>query len=226
MASNRSKGEAIRQVTLGLVVYKTLAALADANIFTVFGRNLITLLTGSVTVAGDGGATTIKLQTETNTIDLCAATTVTGDAIGTTYFLTGELAVILNGTGNTPIIDVGANLTGMPSSPVIIGRLDTLDETIEQVAGGAGIRQVARGTLGGRTVIDAVVQMSTDIDRPRDEIEIDGVPPVRMTVEGGIMGDLATAAIIVNAVPRVVAHAPGLVTMLDLPVIAGKGMLA
>ena len=103
-------------------------------------------------------------------------------------------------------------------------RLDTLDETIEQVAGGKGIRQVAKGTLGGRAVIDAVVQMSTDIDRPRDEIEIEGVPPVRLTVEGGIMGDLATAAIIVNAVPRVVAHTPGLVTMLDLPVIAGKGV--
>lgn len=117
----------MREAVLGLSAQKTLAALADANIFAVYGRNLITLLTGSVTAAGDGGATTIKLQTETNTIDLCAATTVTSDAIGTTYFLTGELAVILNGTGNTPIIDVGANLTGFPSSPIIIGRPSTLD---------------------------------------------------------------------------------------------------
>src|SRR3990172_198996 len=113
--TNASLGKAVRDIALGLRVQKTLAALASADIFTVYGRNLVTLLTGSVTAAGDGGATTIKLQTETNTIDLCAATTVTGDAIGTTYFLTGELAVILNGTGNTPIIDVGANLTGMPS---------------------------------------------------------------------------------------------------------------
>ena len=103
-------------------------------------------------------------------------------------------------------------------------RLDGLEETIEQVAGGKGIRQVAQGTAAGRIVIDALVQMSIDIDRPRDEIEIEGAPPVRMTVEGGIMGDLATAAIIVNAVPRVVAHAPGLVTMLDLPVVAGQGI--
>ena len=125
--SNPSQGRAVRETALGIAVNKTLAALADANIFTVYGRNLVTLLTGSVTVEGDGGATTIKLQTETNTIDLCAATTVTGDVIGTTYFLTGEVAVILNGTGNTPIIDVGANLTGMPSSPVILGRPDTLD---------------------------------------------------------------------------------------------------
>ncbi|HEU0072491.1 MAG TPA: hypothetical protein VFS30_00630 [Dehalococcoidia bacterium] len=125
--SNPSQGQAVRETTLGIVVNKTLAALADANIFTVYGRNLVTLLTGSVTAAGDGGATTIKLQTETNTIDLCAATTVTSDAIGTTYFLTGEVAVILNGTGNTPIVDVGANLTGMPSSPVNLGRPGTLD---------------------------------------------------------------------------------------------------
>jgi len=125
--SNPTQGKAVREVTLGLQVEKTIAMLADANIFTVYGRNLVTLITGQVTAAGDGGATSFKLQTETNTIDLCADTTVTGDAIGTTYFVTGELAVILNGTGNTPIIDVGANLTGFPSSPIILGRTATAD---------------------------------------------------------------------------------------------------
>ncbi len=107
-------------------------------------------------------------------------------------------------------------------------QLDSLKETIEPVAGAdgkaAGIRQVATGMLGGRTVIEAVVQMSTNADRPRDEIEIEGAPPVRMTIEGGIMGDLATAAIVVNAAPHVVAHKPGLITMLDLPVVAGRGI--
>lgn len=107
-------------------------------------------------------------------------------------------------------------------------RLDGLDETIEPVVGAdgkaAGIRQTAAGTLGGRTVIEALVQMSAGAERPRDEIEIDGTPPVRMMIEGGVMGDLATAAVIVNAVPGVVAHAPGLITMLDLPVVAGRGV--
>lgn len=133
--SNPTEGKAVRDLTLGLQVEKTLAALADANIFTVYGRNLVTLITGQVTAQGDGGATTILLQTETNTIDLCAATTVTGDVIGTTYFVTGEVAVILNGTGNAPIIDVGANLTGMPSSPIILGRTATAD-AIQQVQTG------------------------------------------------------------------------------------------
>jgi hypothetical protein len=133
--SRLTKGRALRELALGLRAEKTLAALADGNLFTTYGRVLITLLYGQVTAAGDGGATTIKLQTETNTIDLCAATTVTGDVIGTMYFLTGEVAVILNGTGNTPIIDVGANLTGMPSSPVILGRAATAD-AIQQVQTG------------------------------------------------------------------------------------------
>jgi 4-hydroxy-tetrahydrodipicolinate reductase len=108
-------------------------------------------------------------------------------------------------------------------------RLDTLDETIEPVAGpdGAalGMRQTATATVDGRTVIEALVQMSSGATSPRDEIEIDGTPPVHLTIAGGIMGDTATAAVIVNAVPRVVAHTAGLVTMTDLPVVAGRGIV-
>jgi 4-hydroxy-tetrahydrodipicolinate reductase len=83
---------------------------------------------------------------------------------------------------------------------------------------------VAIGTIGGRTVIEALVEMSTSVERPRDEIELEGKPPVRMVIEGGVQGDSATGAIIVNAVPRVVAHAAGLITMLDLPPVAGRGV--
>lgn len=106
-------------------------------------------------------------------------------------------------------------------------RLETLDETIEPVAdaGGraAGMRQTAIGTLGGRTVIEALVQMSTNVDDPHDEIELTGTPPVRMVIEGGVPGDQATAAVIVNAARRVIDQAPGLITMLDLPIVSSRG---
>jgi len=125
--SNLIENAAVWETNLGIRVEKSLAAAADANIFTTFGRNLITRLVGQVTTAEASGATTIKVRTETNTIDLCAATTVTADAIGTRYFLTGEVAVIFNGTAHVPIIDVAANKTGMPSSPVIFGREATAD---------------------------------------------------------------------------------------------------
>jgi len=107
-------------------------------------------------------------------------------------------------------------------------RLDSLDETIDPIAdaagNGIGMRQTATGRAGGRTVIEALVQMSAGADRPRDEIEIDATPPVRATIEPGVMGDTATAAIIVNAIDRVVSHGPGLVTMLDLPPVASRGI--
>jgi len=133
--SNPTQDNAVRVQVLGKRVEKSLATLAAGNLFTTYGQCEITLLFGQVTAQPDAGATTLKLQTETNTIDLCAATTITNDAIGTLYFVTGEVAVIMNGTGATPIIDVGANLTAFPSSPFIVGRTATAD-AIQQVQTG------------------------------------------------------------------------------------------
>lgn len=107
-------------------------------------------------------------------------------------------------------------------------RLDALDETIEAVPGApghaAGMRQTARGTVKGVTVIEAVVQMSAGVERPRDEIEIEGSPPLRTIIEGGVQGDLATAAVVLNVAPRVAARGPGLITMVDLVPLAGRGI--
>jgi 4-hydroxy-tetrahydrodipicolinate reductase len=38
-----------------------------------------------------------------------------------------------------------------------------------------------------------------------------------MKIPGGIHGDIATAAIVVNSIPKVFTAAPGLHTMRDLP---------
>ncbi len=122
------------ETNLGVRVEKSLAVETDANIFTTYGRNYITLLCGQVTTAL-GGAGTIKLRKETGTRDLCAATTIDDDPIGTRYFLTGEVAVILNGTGNAPVIDLAAGITGFPTQPIILGRKLTAD-AIEQVETG------------------------------------------------------------------------------------------
>ena len=52
---------------------------------------------------------------------------------------------------------------------------------------------------------------------PYDSIEIDGSPRLSMKIAGGIHGDIATASIVVNSIPKVLAAAPGLHTMRDLP---------
>jgi len=98
--------------------------------------------------------------------------------------------------------------------------LDSLEEKLEPVPGesdrAAGHLQTAIGTKDGEQVIEAVVQMSAGADA-RDEIVIDGTPPVNLVILGGIAGDHATAGVILNAVPLVIESWPGLVTMLDLP---------
>jgi hypothetical protein len=50
-----------------------------------------------------------------------------------------------------------------------------------------------------------------------DSVDIEGSPNLSMKVAGGIHGDVATASIVVNSIPKVLAAAPGLHTMRDLP---------
>lgn len=124
---NMAQGEAVRECILGLRVEKTLGCAADGNIFNTYGRILIKLLIGQATAAEATGATTIQLQEERNTVNLCAATTVTGDAIGTMYRLTGDPAVILCGTANVPVIDASGLLSALQHADMIIGRPLTTD---------------------------------------------------------------------------------------------------
>lgn len=49
-----------------------------------------------------------------------------------------------------------------------------------------------------------------------DSIEIEGSPTLTMKFAGGIHGDVATASIVVNSIPKVLAAGPGLHTMRDL----------
>jgi len=52
--------------------------------------------------------------------------------------------------------------------------------------------------------------------KPRDEVTVNGIPPMRVVVEGGTPGDEATPAILVNCLPRVMEAKPGLHTMLTI----------
>jgi hypothetical protein len=56
-------------------------------------------------------------------------------------------------------------------------------------------------------------------ESPRDHVLIDGEPSVEATVAGGVDGESATAAVLVNSLPRVLAAPAGLLTVRDLPLI-------
>jgi len=113
-------------------------------------------------------------------------------------------------------------------------KLDKLTETIEPIvakkniksqyltvkAGQAsGIRQVGRGFQGNREVITLEFEACLGAQDSYDAVYIDGTPPLEVVIGGGVHGDLATAAMIVNCVPRAVEAPSGLLTMKDLPLV-------
>lgn len=79
-----------------------------------------------------------------------------------------------------------------------------------------GLRQVARGYVSGKPFITLTFVAALEAEGEQDTIIIKGRPDLTLTIKG-TNGDLATAAIAVNALPRVIAAPPGLVTMKDLP---------
>lgn len=80
-----------------------------------------------------------------------------------------------------------------------------------------GVNQVGTGWRGGQPAITLSLQMYLGAREPRDAIQIAGTPPVDLVLRGGTHGDRATTALVVNTARRVVAAAPGLITMKDLP---------
>ena len=79
-----------------------------------------------------------------------------------------------------------------------------------------GLVQNGRGLAGGRTLISFHIEMYAGAEKPHDTIEIHGIPDINLTIPGGTPGDIATAAIIVNSIPRVIESMPGLKTIKDL----------
>ncbi len=82
----------------------------------------------------------------------------------------------------------------------------------------AGIKHTACGLSDGRKVIDMDLRLYIGAPDPMDAIEIEGDPKLSLTIPGGVAGDIATVASVVNAIPQVIDAAPGLKTVLDLPI--------
>jgi len=80
----------------------------------------------------------------------------------------------------------------------------------------AGIRNHGYGKAGGRTLLHLDLSMYVGAPDPRDEVMLDSTPPIHLKFHGGIAGDQATAAILVNNLHGVVAASPGLKTVLDV----------
>jgi 4-hydroxy-tetrahydrodipicolinate reductase len=60
--------------------------------------------------------------------------------------------------------------------------------------------------------------MYLDARNPHDAVQIEGVPPLNVLIQGGVAGDQATVAALVNTAPRLLKAPAGLLLMTDLTV--------
>jgi hypothetical protein len=80
-----------------------------------------------------------------------------------------------------------------------------------------GIIQDGVGYRDGVPVLTLHMEAYLGAPESFDSIEITGSPALRMKIDGGVHGDIATASIAVNSLPRILEVAPGLHTMRDMP---------
>lgn len=100
--------------------------------------------------------------------------------------------------------------------PILAQELVETDYFSVQPGSVIGLQQVARAYVEDGEFLKMTFVASLDVEEARDSISISGKPDLAVSITG-THGDLATAAMAVNAIPRVLAADPGLVTMLDIP---------
>jgi hypothetical protein len=106
--------------------------------------------------------------------------------------------------------------------PVLADREVRSEEITVRPGLAAGVQQYGRGWVGDEERILLDFRAAIGQEEPHDTILIKGTPPLRSTIAGGVNGDVATCAILTNAIPVVLAAAPGLHTMADIPPVAWR----
>jgi 4-hydroxy-tetrahydrodipicolinate reductase len=80
-----------------------------------------------------------------------------------------------------------------------------------------GIIQDGVGYVKGEPLIKLHMEAYLGAPESYDSVLVEGSPRLYSKIAGGVHGDVATASITVNSIPKVIAAAPGLRTMRDMP---------
>ena len=126
---------------------------------------------------------------------------------------------------------------GLPESIAMVAdglgfALDDISETIEPIIAEESVKteflEVAPGKVAGVHKSPEVLppekkksswscKCTSGAKHPADSVELRGDPNLALTIPGGTHGDIATAALAVNAIPAILAAPAGLLTVRDLP---------
>jgi 4-hydroxy-tetrahydrodipicolinate reductase len=136
------------------------------------------------------------------------------------------------GVGNTlekfqhELKDGRAGHVGLSESVAIVAKslgytVERLETGISPVLGSEdrvlGTKQFATGVAASVTIRLELEMTITSADF--DLIEVSGTPNIKLRFEGGVFGDSATVALVVNAIERIGLANPGLITVLELPLL-------
>jgi 4-hydroxy-tetrahydrodipicolinate reductase len=80
-----------------------------------------------------------------------------------------------------------------------------------------GIVQDGVGYRDGKPVITLHMEAYLGAPESFDAVDVSGSPALKMKIAGGVHGDVATASITVNSIPKILEVPPGLHTMRDMP---------
>jgi 4-hydroxy-tetrahydrodipicolinate reductase len=80
-----------------------------------------------------------------------------------------------------------------------------------------GVKQTLTARTSDGRLIRMIFHAIAGTRRDLDQVVVDGDPPLRMQVPGGVSGDQATANLVLSAARRLSAAAPGLLVGADLP---------
>jgi 2,4-diaminopentanoate dehydrogenase len=81
-----------------------------------------------------------------------------------------------------------------------------------------GIVQDGIGYRDGKAMITLHMEAYLGAPESFDAVDVAGSPALKMKIAGGVHGDVATASITVNSIPKILEVAPGLHTMRDMPI--------
>jgi len=85
-----------------------------------------------------------------------------------------------------------------------------------------GFLQTISGFINESEVIRMEFKACIGERHSHDKIIIKGNPSIAMNIDGGVNGDIATCAIVVNLIPAVLRLSPGLKTMADISPVSYK----
>ena len=104
--------------------------------------------------------------------------------------------------------------------PVIAHETITTDRLTIEKGNALGVMQTGRAYVDNELKISLQFKAAIGVPESYDEVNIQGMPNISSRIGGGVNGDIATCAIVINTIPQILRCMPGLKTMADIPIVS------